>query len=109
MLQFIELKPFSSVRDRYIDDDEFTALQLHLAAYPDVGDVIPQSGGCRKLRWIAPGRGKRGGIRVIYFLRLEYGQIVLITLYAKNVQDNINPQLLNKIKEDFHYGQNVSG
>lgn len=108
MFQFIELKPFSSVRDRYLNDDEFAALQTYLMDYPNAGDVIPESGGCRKLRWIAPGRGKRGGIRIIYFLRLEYGQIVLITLYAKNVQDNINPQLLKHIKENFKYEKIVS-
>lgn len=92
-----------------MDDDEFAALQTYLADYPNAGDVIPHSGGCRKLRWTTPGRGKKGGIRIIYFLRLVHGQIVLITLYAKNVQDNINPQLLKRIKESFKYEKNVSG
>ena len=59
---------------------------FHSYAHPDAGDVIPRSGGCRKLRWAIEGRGKRGGVRVIYFLRLNSGQIVLVTMYAKNVQ-----------------------
>ncbi len=65
MFQFIELHPFASVRDRYLDDEEFISLQAYLAVNPDAGDVIPRSGGCRKLRWAVQGRGKRGGVRVI--------------------------------------------
>ena len=79
MLTFVELAPFAAVRDRYMDDEEFAVLQQYLVEHPDAGDVIPRSGGCRKLRWAATGRGKRGGIRVIYFLRLASGQIVLVT------------------------------
>lgn len=101
MLTFIELDPFAAVRDKYLNDDEFAALQLYLAEHPDDGDVIPHSGGCRKIRWSVEGRGKRGGIRVIYFLRLNSGQIVLVTMYAKNVQENIDPKLLKRLKEIY--------
>lgn len=104
MLSFIELPSFAAVRDRYLDDDEFMALQQHLAEHPSAGEVIPGSGGCRKLRWGATGRGKRGGIRLIYFLRLASGQIVLVTVYAKNVRENIDPRLLRRIKEGFERG-----
>ena len=62
-----------------MDDEEFAVLQQYLVEHPDAGDVIPRSGGCRKLRWRDTGRGRRGGIRVIYFLRLASGQIVLVT------------------------------
>lgn len=78
--------------------------QLYLAGRPDAGDVIPHSGGCRKLRWAVEGKGKRGGVRVIYFLRLNPGQIVLVTMYAKNVQENIDPKLLRRLKEVFENG-----
>lgn len=104
MFTFIELHPFAAVRDRYLNDDEFAALQLYLAEHPDDGDVIPHSGGCRKLRWAIEGRGKRGGVRVIYFLRLNPGQVVLLTMYAKNVQENIDPKLLRRLKEVFTNG-----
>ncbi len=104
MLTFIELHPFASVRDKYLDDDEFAALQLYLAEHPDKGDVIPHSGGCRKLRWAIEGRGKRGGVRVVYFLRLNPGQIVLVTMFAKNVQENIDPKVLKRLKEVFING-----
>ncbi len=104
MLAFIEMGPFAGVREKYLDDDEFAALQLYLAEHPRAGVVIPHSGGCRKLRWATEGRGKRGGLRVIYFLRPEQGEIVLVTMYSKNVRDNIDPVLLRRLKEAFENG-----
>jgi len=101
--QFVELQPFSAVREKYLDEEEFLSLQAYLLGNPDAGDVIPCSGGCRKLRWAAQGHGKRGGVRVIYFLRLAHGKIVLVTMYAKNVQENIDLGLLKKIKESFSH------
>jgi len=101
MVTFVELPPFAAVRDKYLNDDEFASFQLYLAAHPDSGDVIPHSGGCRKLRWAIEGRGKRGGVRVVYFLRLNSGQIVLVTMYAKNVVEKIDPNLLKRLKEVF--------
>jgi hypothetical protein len=76
-------------------------LQQSLVANPEAGDVIPGSGGVRKLRWGATGRGKRGGLRVIYFLRLRSDEIWMLTLYAKNVADNIPAKVLKKIKEEI--------
>ena|SRR3990172_7510231 len=101
---FIELQPFAAVRDKYLNDEEFAELQSYLAMHPEAGDVIPRSGGCRKLRWAAEGRGKRGGVRVVYFLRLRPGQIVLVTMYAKNVRENIDPGILRRLKEAFEDG-----
>jgi mRNA-degrading endonuclease RelE of RelBE toxin-antitoxin system len=101
MFTFIELNSFAAVRDKYLSDDEFAILQFYLMEHPEEGDVIPHSGGFRKLRWAVKGRGKRGGVRIIYFLRLDHGQIVLVTMYAKNVQENIDPKLLRRLKEVF--------
>ena len=101
MLTFIELPVFARVREVYLDDREFGRLQVYLIQRPDAGDVIPGSGGCRKLRWAGSGRGKRGGLRVIYFWRRANGQIVLVTLYAKNVTENIEPATLRALKEVF--------
>lgn len=56
------------------------------------------------MRWRATGRGKRGGYRVIYFLRTAAGSIVLVTLYAKNVRDNVEPKLLRAIKAEYDHG-----
>ena len=84
-----------------LDDSELSKLQLHLLANPAAGDVVPQSDGCRKLRWSLQGRGKRGGARVIYFLRLTSGEVVLVTMYAKNVRDNIDPKVLRELRRHY--------
>lgn len=99
MLTFIETRLFSRLADEYLGEEGLLALQVHLLAQPDIGDVISGSGGVRKLRWAMPGRGKRGGMRVIYFLRLQRGEVWLLTLYPKNVADNISAGVLRKIRE----------
>ncbi len=85
MFEFVETSLFSKIAGRYLSDDELADLQAYLGEYPESGDVIRGSGGIRKLRWQARGRGKRGGVRIIYYLKLARGQIWLLTLYAKNV------------------------
>jgi mRNA-degrading endonuclease RelE of RelBE toxin-antitoxin system len=98
---FVETKLFTRLIDDLLSDEEFAALQLSLAVNPDAGDVIKGTGGVRKLRWAGSGRGKRGGLRVIYYLRLQNGQIWLLTVYAKNVKDSIPASILKKIKEEL--------
>jgi hypothetical protein len=98
---FVETKLFTRLIDELLSDDEFAALQLSLAVNPEAGDVIKGTGGVRKLRWAGSGRGKRGGLRVIYYLRLQNGQIWLLTVYAKNVKDSIPASILKKIKEEL--------
>jgi hypothetical protein len=66
---------------------------------PDTGDLIPGSGGVRKLRWAFAGRGKRGGLRIIYYAQTRQGRIWMLTLYAKNVTENISANVLRQIKE----------
>lgn len=106
MFTFIELEPFVRVRAQLLDDDEFARLQLHLIAQPEAGNVIPGSDGCRKLRWALAGRGKRGGARIVYFLRLRADEIVLVTMYAKNVRDNIEPKLLRDLRRAYEENRN---
>ncbi|HVC19916.1 MAG TPA: type II toxin-antitoxin system RelE/ParE family toxin [Vicinamibacterales bacterium] len=101
MQTFVETRLFTELVQQYLSDDEYGALQQALVANPEAGDVIPGSGGVRKLRWSVAGRGKRGGIRVIYYLRLRQGQIWMLTLYAKNVSENISAHILKKIKEEI--------
>lgn len=98
---FVETKLFTKLVLEYLSDEEYAALQQSLIVNPDAGDVIPGAGGVRKLRWGVAGRGKRGGIRVIYFLRLRHGEIWMLTLYAKNVADDISANVLKKIKEEI--------
>ena len=101
MLTFIETKLFTQLVANYLTDDEYAARQGAIAANPQGGDVVRGSGGVRKLRWRGSGRGKRGGIRVIYYLRLRQGQVWMLTLYAKNEADAIAGHTLKKIKEEI--------
>ena len=99
MFEFIETAFFTKVLSRYISDDEYAKLQAHLCAHPESGTVVPGSGGVRKMRWGTGGRGKRGGLRVIYYLRRSRTQIWMLTLYAKNVRENIAAHVLKEMKE----------
>jgi len=101
VLTFIETKLFTRLVHDYFTDDEYAALQNSIVANPEAGDVMRGSGGVRKLRWGLAGRGKRGGVRVIYYLRLQQGQVWMLTLYAKNETDSIPSAVLKKIKEEL--------
>ena len=101
---FVETVLFTRLVDGYLSDDEYLKLQLTLAHNPDAGPIIPGSGGVRKLRWAAPGRGKRGGFRVIYYLRSRAGVIWMLTMYPKNVADNIPAHVLRKIRKEIDNG-----
>ena len=106
MTSFVETPLFSRLRDDYLSDDALAAIEAYLSREPEAGDVIPGTGGVRKLRWAATGRGKRGGLRVIYYLRRAEGEIWLITLYAKNVRESIPARVLHRIREEIERGQN---
>lgn len=74
-----------------------------IADHSLAGEVIPHSGGCRKVRWSRSGMGKRGGVRVIYFNRFDKGEVWLLVIYAKSVRGNIPAHLLKAIKEAISY------
>jgi hypothetical protein len=88
----------------YLSDDEYRELQRTLIGNPEAGDVVPGSGGVRKLRWRAAGRGKRGGYRVIYFARIAQGVIWMLTMYPKNVAENIPAHVLRQIRKEVEDG-----
>jgi hypothetical protein len=67
----------------YLEDDEYSELQQFMMNNPEAGNVIPGSGGIRKLRWKRKGMGKRGGLRVIYYVRYRPNEFWMLTLYAK--------------------------
>lgn len=83
---FVELSPFQKYRSDYLTDDEYRLLQEGMLANPDAGDVIKGAGGLRKLRVADKRRnkGKRGGLRVIYYYWVEGTQFWLFTLYDKD-------------------------
>lgn len=101
LFTFVETPLFTQTLPHYLDDDDYGKLQHHLNQHPDAGVVVPSSGGVRKLRWAAEGRGKRGGLRIIYFLRLARGEIWMLTLYGKNVRENIPAHLLRQMRESI--------
>jgi mRNA-degrading endonuclease RelE of RelBE toxin-antitoxin system len=105
MLSFIETRLFTKLVLDYLTDDDYAALQEALMVDPDVGPVIPGSGGVRKLRWAAPGRGKRGGYRIIYYVRRVHGVIWMLTMYPKNVAENIPAHVLRQIRKEVEDGQ----
>ena len=75
MLTVAETEPFRRYVSDYWTEDERGAFCAWLAANPEAGDVIPGSGGCRKVRWARAGTGKRGGVRVVCYLRAARGEI----------------------------------
>lgn len=101
MLSFIETRLFSQLVGEYLSDDEYASLQKTLVANPQAGTLIPGSGGVRKIRWAVRGRGKRGGVRVIYYAKIREGVIWMLTIYPKNVAENIPAHVLRKIKEEI--------
>ena len=101
MLTFIETKLFTRLVQKYLSDDEYLQLQQALVLDPEVGALIPGTGGVRKFRWGIAGRGKRGGLRAIYYAKTRQGQIWMLTLYTKNVTDNIPAHILRQIKEEI--------
>ena len=100
MHTFIETKLFTRLVQEYLPDQEYSELQSALMASPEAGQVIPGSGGVRKLRWRAPGRGKRGGYRVIYFVKTTSRVFWMLTIYPKSVRDDIPAQVLRHIREE---------
>ena len=101
MFSFVETKLFSQLREDYLPDDEYAKLQAALIAQPDRGALIQGSGGIRKLRWAQPGRGKRGGVRIVYYAKLREGLLFMLTMYAKNEEETIPAHVLRKIKEEI--------
>jgi len=88
-MEFIETAYYTRIIADYLSDEEQGELQAHLTAYPDDGDIIKGTGGVRKLRWGAKGKGKRGGVRIIYYWRTVRGHIYLLTIYGKNEASNL--------------------
>jgi hypothetical protein len=85
-MEFIEAPAFTRYLADYLNDEAYKELQAKLAANPQLGDLMPGTGGFRKLRWadVRRGKGRRGGLRVIYYHFSSDSQIWLMTLYDKN-------------------------
>jgi len=101
---FVETPIFTADVQALLSDEEYAALQQHLVAQPDSGDVITGTGGLRKIRWTTTGRGKRGGTRVIYYHVAANSQIRMILIYRKGIKDDLKPKektVLRKINAEW--------
>ena len=99
MYTVIKTPTFQRTAGAFWSESEVAELVCFVADNPTAGDVIPGTKALRKLRWNRAGMGKRGGARVIYFVRTAQGQVILITAYAKGDADNLPTAFLNRLKE----------
>jgi hypothetical protein len=101
---FIETPTFTRLVNALLDDEAYRGLQNQLVIDPTRGDLIKDGGGIRKLRYALPGRGKSGGIRVIYYWVKDDGQIYLLLAYPKSKKDNLSDKetaLLRQFVKDL--------
>jgi len=100
---FVETPIFTRLVRRFLVDDEYRLLQAALATRPHAGALIQRTGGLRKIRWGTEGRGKSGGVRVIYYWVTARDTILLLYIYDKAEQDDLSPsqaRALRKIVEE---------
>ncbi|MDE9518380.1 type II toxin-antitoxin system RelE/ParE family toxin [Xenorhabdus bovienii] len=87
---FIETPIFTEDGKELLSDDEYREFQQYLADNPAAGDVIQRTGGLRKVRWVSRGKGKRGGVRVIYYHKVDASHIRLLLIYKKGIKDDLS-------------------
>ena len=98
---FVETSVFTRRIQEHLSDDEYAELQFFLADRPDAGKIIKGSGGIRKLRWAGSGRGKRGGLRVIYYWWVARERISMLTVYSKNERDDLTAEQLKRLRSEL--------
>jgi mRNA-degrading endonuclease RelE of RelBE toxin-antitoxin system len=98
-LVFVEASHFSKHLPHYLADEEYRLLQKFLAERPDAGAIIRGAAGIRKARWAARGKGKSGGVRVIYYWQRAEERIHLLLIYGKGEQADLTAQDLRRVKE----------
>ncbi|QOL24924.1 type II toxin-antitoxin system RelE/ParE family toxin [Thalassotalea sp. LPB0316] len=103
---FIESSIFEKHRQSYMSDDEYRAFQQELLINPLQGDVIQGTGGLRKIRVAAKGKGKRGGARIIYYYFVQYRRFYLLTVYAKNEMADLTASQKAQLKDFMEVWKN---
>ena len=100
-MEFIEAFAFTKHVYKYLSDDEYSGLQIFLLQHPEAGKIVRGSGGVRKVRWAISGKGKSGGVRVIYFFKKQDSEIWLLTMYRKSKVENIPAHVLRRIAKEI--------
>jgi hypothetical protein len=100
-MEFIETSIFTKLIPKYLTDDEYRLFQWYLIRNPEVGDIVRGSGGVRKVRWAPEGKGKSGGVRIMYYWKKSDDEIWLLTIYSKSEKDTIPSHILKKISEEI--------
>lgn len=100
-MEFIEATAFTKYGYNYLSENEYQGLQNYLLQYPEAGKVVPGSGGVRKVRWRMAGKGKSGGVRVIYYFKKQDDEIWLLTIYSKSEVENIPAHVLREIAKEI--------
>ena len=102
---FKETTVFTKQVKELLDAESYRLLQLRIVADPGAGALMPGTGGLRKIRWQGSGRGKRGGVRVIYYWATKDGVVLMLLAYPKNVRDDLTAAqkkvLVDLVKEEF--------
>lgn len=98
---FVETPVFTRRIADYSDDDEYGRLQSFLVLHPHTGKIIQGSGGIRKLRWAGSGRGKRGGLRVIYYWWVSKDRISMLMVYPKSEKDDLTAEQLKQLRNQL--------
>lgn len=101
MLSIYETPTFVAEAASIWTDTERLEFFAWIANEPEAGTVVRGSGGCRKVRWSRAGMGKRGGVRVIYFTRIDAGELWMLLVYPKSASDNIPGHILKSIREEL--------
>ena len=104
MLTIHETPTFVAEAAKIWSTDERLEFFEWIAVEPEAGSVITGSGGCRKVRWSRPGMGKQGGVRVIYFSRLDAGELCMLLVYPKAARDTIPGHILKAIRKEIEDG-----
>ena len=95
----VETSIFTRQVRALLSDDEYRQLQTELIIRPEMGAIIKGSGGLRKVRWMLRGRGKRGGMRVIYYWAVEQERLLMLLMYPKSVQDDLTSAQLKILRK----------
>ncbi len=97
-MKIIETTIFTKRLKTFLHDEEYRSLQNELILNPEKGKIIRESGGLRKIRWSVRGRGKRGGVRIIYYWLNKKESILMLLIYSKSEQDSLTNKQLKILK-----------